>query len=128
MDEKVKYWIDLADYDIETAAAMLKTQRYLYVGFMCHQSIEKALKAVIVDKFDHMPPKMHNLIKLSEAAGLFGLMTDQQKKSLFVLNPLNIESRYPSYKDILLSQLTAERSEHINEQTKHMLTWIKTQL
>lgn len=57
MDEKVKYWIDLADYDIETAAAMLKTQRYLYVGFMCHQSIEKALKAVIVDKFDHMPPK-----------------------------------------------------------------------
>ncbi|MDR0845826.1 MAG: HEPN domain-containing protein [Tannerella sp.] len=39
-DEKVKYWVDLADYDIETADSMLREKRYLYVGFMCHQVIE----------------------------------------------------------------------------------------
>lgn len=46
-NKKVGYWIKLADYDYETAKAMLNTGRYLYVGFMCHQVIEKALKAVI---------------------------------------------------------------------------------
>jgi HEPN domain-containing protein len=45
-DEKVKYWIDLAEYDLKkkTARAMLKTKRYLYVAFICHQVIEKMLK------------------------------------------------------------------------------------
>ncbi len=45
MDKRVKYWIDLSDYDLETAAAMLYSGRYLYVGFMYHQTIEKIIKA-----------------------------------------------------------------------------------
>ena len=43
MDGKVTYWIEMSDYDLETADAMLLTGRYLYVGFMCHQTIEKIL-------------------------------------------------------------------------------------
>lgn len=46
MDGKVTYWIEMSDYDLETADAMLLTGRYLYVGFMCHQTIEKILKAI----------------------------------------------------------------------------------
>ena len=45
-EEKVAYWVDLSEYDIETAMAMQKTKRYLYVGFMCHQAIEKIFKAL----------------------------------------------------------------------------------
>lgn len=41
MDEKVTYWVEMSDYDLDTAEAMLATGRYLYVGFMCHQTIEK---------------------------------------------------------------------------------------
>ncbi len=43
--DKVEYWIDLAIYDLETAKAMLKSKRYLYVGFMCNQVVEKMFKA-----------------------------------------------------------------------------------
>jgi hypothetical protein len=32
--DKFQYWIDLAEYDIETAKVMLQSGRYLYVGFM----------------------------------------------------------------------------------------------
>ena len=39
--DKVRYWDEMAGYDLETAKAMLSTKRYLYVGFMCHQSVEK---------------------------------------------------------------------------------------
>jgi len=43
--DKVKYWLDIADYDMGTAEAMYAAGRWLYVGFMCHQVIEKTLKA-----------------------------------------------------------------------------------
>ena len=42
--DKVTYWIDIADYDFETAEAMYKTGRWLYVAFMCHQVIEKTIR------------------------------------------------------------------------------------
>jgi HEPN domain-containing protein len=41
MEEKVKYWVELAEYDLETASAMLKSKRYLYIGFMCQQTVER---------------------------------------------------------------------------------------
>jgi HEPN domain-containing protein len=47
MNDKVQYWIEISDYDLETAESMLKSKRYLYLGFMCHQAIEKALKPTL---------------------------------------------------------------------------------
>lgn len=51
MTDKKNYWLQIAEYDIETAKAMLKSGRYL-LGFMCHQSIEKILKGVFVVKYN----------------------------------------------------------------------------
>lgn len=128
MNDQITYWIELSEYDIDTAEAMLETKRYLYVGFMCHQSIEKALKAVLVSKSKELPPKIHNLIRLAEKADLLDKMNENRKKILFLLNPLNIETRYPSYKDVLLSQLTNEKCVEIINKTKELLVWIKSQL
>ena len=43
--DKVAYWIDIADYDMDTAETLYSGGRWLYVAFMCHQVIEKTLKA-----------------------------------------------------------------------------------
>ena len=101
MNERVEYWISLSEYDLKTAKAMLKSKRFLYVGFMCHQTIEKALKAVISkDLADgEIPPKVHNLLKLASDALLFESMSESQQNLLYELNPLNIDARYPEYKD-----------------------------
>ena len=56
MNERANYWLELSDYDIITAQAMLETQRLLYVGFMCHQAIEKILKAFCSEKTNEQPP------------------------------------------------------------------------
>lgn len=47
----------MSDYDFDTAQAMLETKRYLYVGFMCHQVIEKILKAYWTIKLEEPPLK-----------------------------------------------------------------------
>ena len=61
MENKIKYWIELSDYDLETAAAMLQSKRYLYVGFMCHQTIEKAFKAYLTKIKSETAPYTHSL-------------------------------------------------------------------
>lgn len=61
MDSKIRYWMDLSDYDLETAEAMLLSKRYLYVGFMCHQTIEKAFKAYFAKLTSETPPFKHSL-------------------------------------------------------------------
>ena len=53
ISDKVKYWLELAEYDLETAKVMLNGGRYLYVGFMCHQVIEK----ILTEKSDPPPTK-----------------------------------------------------------------------
>ena len=44
-EAKVQYWLDIANYDIDTAETLQRGGRWLYVAFMCHQVIEKTLKA-----------------------------------------------------------------------------------
>lgn len=48
MNKEIKNWMAMVDYDLTTAARMLKTGRYVYVIFMCHLAIEKILKAIEV--------------------------------------------------------------------------------
>ena len=51
MSDKTAYWLELTKYDMSAAKAMQHAAKYLYMGFMCHQVIEKALKAVIAKKW-----------------------------------------------------------------------------
>ncbi len=49
---------------MDTAEYMFQGGRYLYVVFMCHLSIEKALKGLYFEKLREIPPKVHNLVYL----------------------------------------------------------------
>ena len=126
--DKVKYWTELADYDIETADAMYQTKRWLYVGFMCHQVIEKMLKAYWVTTQTSNPPYTHSLVKLATESGLRNKLNEQQRLFLSFMMPMNIEARYPEYKESLLKQLTPEVCQDIINKTKDLQQWIKTKL
>ncbi len=128
MLDKVKYWDDLSDYDIETAEAMLNTKRYLYVGFMSHQSIEKILKAYYVKAYNQTAPFSHNLSYLARKAGLYEDFSEEQKSFIDILEPMNIECRYPSHKERLFQSLTEERCKEILKNTKELQQWIKQRL
>ena len=128
MNEKVKYWTDLSDYDIETAEAMLSSQRYLYVGFMCHQTIEKILKAYYCSKFTDPSPYSHNLSYLAAKAGLEDLIPQIYKEFINLLEPLNIEARYPTHKEQLVKSLTKARCEEILLKTNQLQKWVKERL
>lgn len=128
MNDKAKYWIEMADYDLDTANAMLETHRYLYVGFMCHQVIEKSLKAYWSETLTEPPLKIHTLLKLANKTGLDALMTESQLDFIDTLEPLNIEARYPSYKERLLRSLSSEYCNELIKNTKDLQLWIRSKL
>ena len=94
---------------------------------MCHLAVEKILKAKI-ESNGEIPPKTHNLIRLAELADVLDLMTDDQSELLDTLNPLQIEARYPAYKQQVESTLSTEQCEKLIQRSKEMILWIKTLL
>ena len=128
MVDKVAYWIELSDYDLETAQAMLDTKRFLYVGFMCHQTIEKILKARWSNRLEELPLKIHSLSRLAERTGLDKELPEERMGFIDRLEPLNIEARYPSYKERLMKSLTKEYCKWLLAQTKDLQQWIKDRL
>ena len=127
-EEKVQYWIDIADYDLETAEAMYNTDRWLYVAFMCHQVIEKTLEAYWTAKRDDDPPYIHNHKRLAEGCGLYEFMTEEQKDFIATISTFNIQARYPEYKDQLARALTKSVCRHVIDTTKELKQWIEKKL
>ena len=126
--DRVSYWKDLADYDFETAEAMFTTKRWLYVGFMCHQVLEKTLKAYWCRTQPNDPPYVHNLVRLVNGSGLSELMTDEQQLFIDQMTPLNIEARYPEYKEALLSALSESKCRQIIDNTNELKLLIESLL
>ena len=128
MDNKIKYWIDLAYYDLDSAKVMLNGRKYLYVGFMCNQTIEKVLKAYFAWYNNDNPPYIHNLIRLSELTELLPIYSDKQLKTVVALNPLNIEARYPVRKKELEALLTSSYCKQLINDAEELLLWIENKL
>ena len=85
-------WISLAKYDLETAEAMLKAERYIYVAFMCQQSIEKILKACYVKQHKSTPPYTHNLLRLINDLDFDEEINSEISETIETLNSYYIES------------------------------------
>jgi len=128
MSEKVEYWLDLCDDDLETAKALFQSKRYLHMGFFCHMIAEKALKAVVAKKTNELPPRIHELDRLAVLGGIRETLSKEQLALLNDLEPLQIEARYPEYKARLMRKLTPAVSKQLLKETEEFLCWIKQQL
>ena len=106
----------------------MEAKRFLWTGFICHLIAEKALKAVIADKTEEIPPKIHDLPKLAITGGIFSDLSEEQKNLLRKLMPLHIEARYPEYIKNVENKLTKEHCLQIIEEVEEFLSWIKARL
>lgn len=106
MSNRYKEWLKQADYDMETAEVMFHSGRHFYAVFMCHLSVEKALKSLYVRRLGEVPPKTHNLLYL---LGKIGLRPEQEmEKFITKLNTASIATRYPEDLAKLQAVYTAE--------------------
>jgi len=95
------------------------------MGFYCHMIAKKALKAVVAKKTNELPPKIHDLEKLAIRGDVFGVMSDEQKRLLRTLMPMQIETRYPDEEETQVPELTSTSSEQLLKETEEFLCWIR---
>ena len=125
---KVEYWMETSEYDMETAKVMLEGKRYLYVGFMCNQAIEKILKSYYALVKNETPPYTHNLRRIATESNLYKELSEKQKSFIDNIIPLNIEARYPEYKQMLYEALNKDECKKIIKETEEFILWIKKKL
>lgn len=104
--EQIKYWYESSQDDCETMEVLFKGGRYSDSLFFGHIVLEKILKALVVSETGKEPPKIHNLIRLTELANLKLDQTD--KDYLSVVNDFNIRARYDDYKKAFYKICTKE--------------------
>ena len=125
MKEKVRQWLKQADYDINTAEFMCNGGRFFYAVFMCHLSVEKALKGLYLQKLGQTPPKTHNLVYLLSKINI--KLQDDMGRFITKLNEANIATRYPEDIDTLQKDYTETVAREILKNTIGLLEWIKKQ-
>ena len=129
MEEKmVQNWASLAEYDINTAKAMLATKRYLDVAFMCQQTIEKMLKACFVKELKKTPPYTHNLIRIARELSFFKDIDESKREKIELLNSYYIESRYTEDFEELSKIVTQDKTKNLLDFTEEFYQWLKSQI
>ena len=116
MQKAVQEWLETSEYDIKTAEAMLETQRYLYVVFMCQQAIEKLLKAIYVQRKNELPPRTHNLLYLIDVLQID--IEDPDKNLFSQLNQFYLETRYPGERNELAKEIDRDKAKEMLEKSK----------
>jgi HEPN domain-containing protein len=118
-------WLKQANYDIGAADAMFSSGRYIYSVFMCHLSIEKALKGLYMKRLKEEPPKIHDLVFLLKKTE--PSPPDDMKDFIYDLNNVSVPTRYPDDLERMMKNYDKERTKGILNQTGEVLKWL-TQL
>jgi len=123
MNKQTQNWLKMVNYDLVTAKNMLTTGRYLYVVFMCHLAIEKALKAIISEETNKIPPKTHDLIYLL-SKGKLELSSDLVD-FVGIMNNVSIVTRYPEDLRRLITSYPKKVAQNYLDITKKVVRCIK---
>jgi len=119
-------WSRQAEYDMETARAMLDSGRYIYCVFMCHLSIEKSLKALYAKKLGKNPSKTHNLVYLAQSLHLD--LPEIIKEFLEILDSVSVPTRYPEELEKLIKEYTENKAKNILNESRETSRWLKQKL
>ncbi|MDR3328987.1 MAG: HEPN domain-containing protein [Prevotellaceae bacterium] len=118
-------WYFQSDYDLETGKYMLKTGRNIYCIFMCHLSLEKALKGLYIKRCNEIPPRLHDLMYFIGKLTLE--LTEEYTTFMVWINGLSIATRYPEDLQKMIAFYTDSQTSDIYRQTKMVQQWIKAQ-
>ncbi|MBT3878979.1 MAG: HEPN domain-containing protein [Candidatus Scalindua sp.] len=126
-EEHIKYWLESAQHDLESAKTIFNSKRYDWCLFVGHLALEKILKAIFVERNDNkMPPKMHNLVRLAELSGIE--LDKDQKFNLDKINDFNIQIRYPDYKLEFYKRCSAEFTSEYFGKIEEFYKWFRSLL
>ena len=124
IDQKVSQkWLDRVAYDMDTAKAMLQTGRFIYAVFMCQQSLEKCLKALLAYEDKEIVP-IHNLRRLAEQASVIQELDESTLVKLDFLSNYYINARYKEELHQLSKGINEPVVQDFIQFSEGLITWL----
>lgn len=124
----IQYWLDSAQYDLDTGKSLLDAKRFPYALFFAHLALEKALKAVIVKSTQEHAPFTHSLPLLVSKANL--QIPEPMLDRFAEYMEFHLEARYPDDKKDFYNKCTEEFADRkfneIEEDYKWLIRKLKT--
>ncbi len=93
INKQIGHWRNGADEDWGVAQELIAHGKIRHALFIAHLALEKTLKAHVCRYTGELAPRSHNLVRLSEVAGVN--LSEEQIDLLADVNEFNIEGRYP---------------------------------
>ncbi len=122
----INYWFESSENDLNVAENLFKSGNYDWCLFIGHLVLEKAFKGLwILSNKDINPPRIHNLLNLSQLAQI-----ELEEDILIFLNLVNtfhLEARYPEYKKEFYKTVSKEFAENNLSKIKELYQWLKSQ-
>ena len=119
----VKIWLERVDYDLETARAMFKAGRYLYVVFMCQQAVEKNIKALLALQSKEIKP-IHHLSKLAELAGILQGFDEETLALIESLSAYYLNARYKETITTLTKAIGKNEAKDYLAKSQQVVIWL----
>jgi HEPN domain-containing protein len=120
---QVSYWREGAREDWQVACELIAAGRIRHGFFFAHLALEKLLKAHVCLETQDLAPRLHNLVRLSELAGL--TLDPDRMDHLARMNLFSIEGRYP---ESLAPLPTEEETQQYLARTREIFEWLIRQL
>lgn len=117
INEIIKYWISLAEYDMASAKSMHNAGIYLNLGNTCYQLVEKLLVGYYWKIMQDEPPFDYSLSILLRELSLKDKLSGEQKDFIDSLEPFSRRSRNPEGQP---SSMTKEKSLEIISKTEDL--------
>lgn len=125
MRHETDLWWRQSKHDARTARHSHEAKDYYAAVFWCHQSVEKALKAVVIETTRSVPPRTHNLLDLARDAGL----PVPFHSFIRELSPEYIVARYPDASGATPAELYDGRaSRAILKKSEEVRRWARRRL
>jgi HEPN domain-containing protein len=126
--EKFEYWLESAQYDLDTAEAMFNTGRWFYVVFMCQQAIEKRVKGLYTIFKNDNVPRIHEIaILLKSFEGELSEPISDERYTFFIkLSTFYVNERYPDFKQKLSQKINIQNPKTILFETQEAFKWLLT--
>ncbi len=123
VEKQVDYWRSGSEEDIAAAETLMERGHLRHALFFAHLCLEKALKAHVTRKTGDVPPRIHNLVRLAELAGL--ALDSERADFLRRFNLYQLEGRYPEMGE---AQLDTETANERLALAKEMVGWLTVKL
>ncbi len=125
MNKQINYWKESAGHNWETALDLLKTKHYDACLFFCHLTLEKILKALVVEHTNKSAPHIHDLERLALIAEL--PISKEQSEYLQTMTRFNIGGRYDDEKLAFYKSCTKKYTEKYLNISNELQIWLKKQ-